>query len=58
MMLEKPRCRLDVFKYSFAVRVVNEWNALPEYVVTSCNVETFKRSLDNHLKSRIHEFIP
>ncbi len=35
----------DVRKYSFAVRVVNSWNQLPEAARTAQGKEAFKRSL-------------
>jgi hypothetical protein len=37
--------RTDVRKYSFAVRVVDKWNRLPESVRTATSKETFKREL-------------
>ena len=35
-------------KNSFGVRIVNIWNNLPENVVNSPNVNTFKNRLDKH----------
>ena len=49
--LQKKFAKLDVRKYSFSVRVVDEWNALPEYVVCSKDVNTFKNNIDNHFCS-------
>ena len=37
--------RTDVRKYSFAVRVADKWNRLPESVRTATSKETFKREL-------------
>ncbi len=37
--------RTDVRKYSFAVRVVDSWNQLPEAARTAQGKEAFKRSL-------------
>ena len=34
--LYKPNFRLDIRKFSFSVRVINIWNALP-YSVLQCN---------------------
>ena len=31
-------------------RVVNVWNALPDYVVTSNSINMFKNNLDKHWK--------
>jgi len=41
LKLVNSRCRCDLRKYSFAVRVVNIWNSLP-YVISANNVNTFK----------------
>ena len=32
--LEKDQCRLDIRKYSFSQRTINEWNTLSTYCVT------------------------
>jgi mRNA-degrading endonuclease toxin of MazEF toxin-antitoxin module len=40
-----PHCRTDTRKYSFAVRVINSWNALPETVVNATSVNCFKTRL-------------
>ena len=51
--LYKPNFRLDIRKFSFSVRVINTWNALP-YSVLQCNtVSTFKRHLDLCLKKTV-----
>ena len=49
LTLEKPRVNLDIRKYSFSCRIVNEWNALPEQLVCSENLEIFKQGLDKYL---------
>ena len=36
----------DVRKYSFTQRIVNIWNSLPEHVVNSSPVNSFKNNLD------------
>ena len=48
MRLVKERSRLDVRKYSFGQRVVNDWNALPLDVVTAATVNGFKNAYDRH----------
>ena len=48
MRLVKERSRLDVRKYSFGQRVVNDWNALPLDVVTAATVNGFKSAYDRH----------
>ena len=34
-VLVKEQCRLDMIKYSFSQRVINEWNKLPNDCVMS-----------------------
>ena len=42
----KPRIRLDLRKYSFPIRIINNWNSLPEWVVSAGSVESFEARLD------------
>ena len=42
----KNRFHLDLRKYSFVNRIVNEWNGLPEDVVTAPSLNSFKNRLD------------
>ncbi|KAJ8043966.1 hypothetical protein HOLleu_11296 [Holothuria leucospilota] len=44
--LVKNFARLDIRKFSFSHRVVNEWNSLPEWVVNSTSVHCFKVNID------------
>jgi len=46
LKLVNSRCHYDLRKYSFAVRVVNIWNSLPDSVNSANNVNTFKNRLD------------
>lgn len=39
----------NCYKYSFFVRIVKEWNNLPEWVVGAGNLACFKRSLGSFL---------
>lgn len=52
----KPRSRLNLRKYSFPCRVVDNWNNLPESVVSSENVHIFERRLDNFWKGEEQKF--
>jgi hypothetical protein len=44
--LVKQTVRLDVRKYSFACRVVDIWNGLPEHVVSAPSIHAFENRLD------------
>ena len=44
----KGSSRLDIRMYSFSMRVVNEWNGLPDWVVNSPSVLNFKINIDKH----------
>ena len=43
-----PRCRTNVRKQFFSVRVVSQWNGLPATVVEAESVNSFKNRLDEH----------
>ena len=51
--LKVERCKYDVRKFSFCNRVVNVWNSLPIYVVTSGSLNIFKNNLDKHWKCEL-----
>lgn len=42
----KRRTRLNIRKYSFSNRIVDNWNELPDLVIESDTVEKFERNLD------------
>jgi hypothetical protein len=48
--LQKRRFRLDVAKYNFGNRVVNEWNRLPDRIVKIEGLGNFKGELDTYLR--------
>jgi ribonucleases P/MRP protein subunit RPP40 len=48
--LTKKRVKLDIAKYSFGNRIVNDWNNLPDDVVQAGSVDAFKGRLDKYLK--------
>jgi hypothetical protein len=52
MKLHKDRVNRDVLKYSFANRVIEQWNRLPEEVVSANGINTFKNKLDKYLKKK------
>ena len=47
--LVKEQCRLDMRKYSFSQRVINEWNKLPNDYVNASSVNIFKNRIDRYL---------
>ena len=48
--LTKEHFNLDIRKYAFSQRTVNEWNKLPGECVNATRVNTFKNKLDDYLK--------
>ena len=48
LRLKHPRPRLDLYKYSFACRVVGPWNELPSELVHADSLNIFKNLLDKH----------
>ena len=48
LKLQKPRARRNVRLNCFGHRVVNDWNQLPEEVVSAPSLNTFKNRLDRH----------
>ena len=52
LKLNKKRVRLDVAKFSFSNRVVNEWNILDKEIISGCSLAGFKRKLDRHLRDK------
>ena len=45
----KEQCRLDMRKYSFSQRVINEWNKLPNDCVNASSVNMFKNRIDRYV---------
>lgn len=56
--LFKRRTRLNIRKYCFCNRVVDNWNSLPEWVVNVDSVDKFERELDKvwYYQSQKFEF--
>ena len=52
LKIYKTRTQLDVRKYFFSIRVIDEWNSLPESVIHSNTVNTFKAKTDCLFKNR------
>ena len=47
--LVKEQCSLDMRKYSFSQRVINEWNKLPNDCVHASSVNMFKNRIDRYM---------
>ncbi len=45
MRVQKTQCKSLVRRNTFSQRVVNDWNALPDAVVTSGSINQFKGRL-------------
>ena len=56
--LSKPRSRLNIRKNSYAVRVINDWNALPSWVVDSTTVNQFKSGISKYWSDHQFKFCP
>jgi hypothetical protein len=56
MKLEKRHRKKNISIYSFASRVVNDWNSLPDQIVTSTSCDIFKRRLDDHWREAHFEY--
>ena len=48
--LAKKQCRLDIRKFSFSQRTVNEWNRLSADCVSASSVNMFKNKIDMYLR--------
>ena len=48
--LAKKQCRLDIRKFSFSQRTVNEWSRLSADCVGASNVNVFKNKIDIYLR--------
>lgn len=58
LKLYKRSFRLDIRRHSFSQRVINQWNSLPENVVSAKNLNQFKSKLNMHWKSLPIKFQP
>ena len=47
--LVKEQCRLNMRKYSFSQRVINQWNKLPNDCVNASSLNMFKNRIDIYL---------
>ena len=47
LKLQKPRHRTVFRQHLFNLRIIKDWNGLPEGVVTAQTINTFKNRLDS-----------
>lgn len=48
----KPIVQNDSQKYFFTNRVINSWNSLPNHIVESPNIVTFKKSITSYFRNQ------
>ena len=48
--LVKDQCRLDIRKFSFSQRIINEWNKLSTDCITASSVNIFKNKVSTYLR--------
>ena len=58
MKLEKRRCSSTMRQHCFSNRVIKNWNSLPESVISSPSVNSFKSRLDQHWYKHIYSTTP
>ena len=58
MKIKKQHCRRNPRKLSFANRIISPWNNLPQSVVSSPSVNSFKHNLNNHWREHPCKFEP
>jgi len=58
LKLYKRRFNLDMGKFAFSNRVCDNWNCLPEHIVTSRSLNMFKNELDRHLRENFSPVWP
>ena len=51
--LVKDQCILDIRKYSFSQRTINEWNTLSTDCITASSVNMFKNKVDTYSGRRV-----
>ena len=54
--ISKLHSRVDIRKYSFTQRIVNDWNILPGSAVMSTSVNQFKGHIVKYLRNRAEDY--
>ena len=53
LKLEKRRCQTTMRQHCFSNRIINNWNSLPESIISAPTVNNFKSKLDQHWYNHI-----
>ena len=56
--LRKKSCKKEIRKHFFSLRVISDWNALPEFIVSAPTLNSFKNRLDTFMGDRQFTAIP
>jgi hypothetical protein len=54
MRLKIKSCKKEIRRHFFSLRVVPEWNRLPDTVVCSPTLNSLKNRLDNVMKNKLY----
>ena len=52
MKLQHIRVRIDIYRYSFFPRTIIQWNTLPQHIVMSPTIATFKLNIAGYYSSQ------
>jgi len=55
--LSKQHFQKNIRLHALSVRVINDWNSLPDYIVNANSLTTFKQLLDEHWTDYHYLFI-
>ena len=58
LKLEKRRCQTTMRQHCFSNRVINNWNSLPESIISAPTINSFKSKLDQHWYNHIYSTAP
>ena len=53
----KNRCSLDLRRFFFSERVVDQWNSLPQHVIDSGSIKAFKNGLNTMRRDSMGFFV-
>jgi len=52
LKIYKPQVHLDIRKYFFSIRVIEEWNSLPVVLINCNTVASFNKRIDCYFRNR------